>query len=189
MDTFSTEAHGSTTKGPYAGPGGMDWLLAFVCTVLIGLQFRFFMQAGMPQTALGYYWQEPGVPYFHLTALILDVAIIAATAWWIFRPALRRRFELITTWCAALGFAVVWGELVRASLPADRIYLLTEMPFQSVNNNGLFGSTVFAAYIVYKLPRGDRAWWLDFVLKSVLILGLYLVQLMLFNAFWQGGTA
>ncbi|QYK52391.1 MAG: hypothetical protein KF824_08990 [Fimbriimonadaceae bacterium] len=180
---------GAPAKGKYHGPGWAEWLLGFAATALAATQLRSFLEDVAPQTALSYYYQEPGIRVFHVAAMTVDLLIVLCVAFWIFvwRKAVVWGTGIMI-FCA-LGAGIIWIELIRAVQPiSGRVYQLEGLPFYPVNNMGILGAGVFVGYIALKLPMGEIGKFAQTMTKIALWIGMLGVQWILFEQV-AGGRA
>lgn len=164
-------------RGTYQGPGLLDWLLGFACTILIGLEFKNFIAASSPQTSIGYYWQEPFVRQIHAGAIVLNFLALAVMGIWIFRPTMRKIMSILLLSVALLSFLLIWTELVLFFAPRQRFYLMSGVPFWPIVNLGLYGSTLYFGYMLFKLPKPKnmKLHWV-IILKIMIVIGTFLLQ-------------
>jgi len=173
---------GETTKGSYSGPGWPEWLLCVAATTLIALGILTFRSAADPQTADRYYFEQGWVTPLHATAIVLDVAILVATAIGIFLSRRRVKTESLLAALAYIGILLAWSEILIAvrSQPTE-LYRLTQLPYRPMNNSGLLGAQVFASYLVFKLPPGRLGGWSNFWIRFAIALGVLVAQLLIFD--------
>lgn len=178
----STSQPGDPAKGKYHGPGWAEWLLGFAASALAATQLRSFLEDVAPQTALSYYFQEPGMRNFHAAAMVIDLLIVVCVALWIF---MWRKAQIWATGImvlCAVGASLVWTELMRAAQPAaERVYKLDGLPFYPINNMGILGAGIFVGYIALKLPMGEIGKFAQIMTKVVLLIGMIGVQWILFE--------
>lgn len=117
----------------------------------------------------------------HLIGLCIAVFTILGIVGWIAFPAISKIAELSVRILAAIGFALVWIELAMASGMADARFLLNDLPFRPINNLGIVGATIFGAYFLVKLPQGTLKPLPTLLIKTSLLLGLYVVQAVFFD--------
>lgn len=178
---------GAPAKGKYQGPGWAEWLLGFGVTALAATQLRSFLDDVAPQTALSYYYQEPGVRTFHVLAMGIDLLIVCLVALWIF---VWRKAEIwaigIVILCTA-GAGLAWFEIVRAINPiSDKVYELEGLPFYPINNLGILGAGIFVGYIALKLPMGEIGKFAQAMTKIALVVSMIGVQWILFEQVARG---
>ena len=173
---------GSPAKGEYCGPGWSEWILGFWCTLLAGTQIRAFQNVPPQQSALSYYFQEPGVRTFHLCAIFIDFAIVLTVGVWIFASRKAEVWSFLRAALCISGLVIGWAELFNAVKPLDsRVYVLEGLPFSPLNNAGLLGSAVFIGYFAMKVPTGVLSKFAAVLMKLLLWIGLFGVQLILFE--------
>lgn len=173
---------GSPAKGEYHGPGWSEWILGFGCTILAATQLRSIYSSPEQQTALSYYFQEPGIRAFHVAGATIDFAIVIVVAAWIFAAKKAEIWGFLLMALCMGGLVVGWAELVHALTPnPNRVYVLQGLPFSPVNNAGLLGAAVFMGYFATKVPMGSMGMFVKLALKVALWVGLFGVQWILFE--------
>lgn len=182
VKTMSIEMPGTPAQGKYQGPGWAEWLLGFACTILAATQLLSILRDPAPQTALSYYYQEPGVRAFHVAGLVIDFLIVLVVTVWIFAWKKAEIWQVLLMALCLTGFVLSWTELYRAIAPDPfRVYLLEGLPFGPINNKGLLGASVFVGFFAMKLPLGSIGQFAKVILRLILWVAIFGVQWMLFE--------
>lgn len=71
----------------------------------------------------------------------------------------------------------------------DPRFLLEGLPFQPLNNLGVIGATVFASYLVFKMPPGRLRPLVATAIKASFVVGTYILQLVAYESFGFGAYA
>lgn len=160
-----------------SGPSGKEWALSLATTVLLGNQVLELRTMSTAQTGEQYYSQTPGVRPLQGAAVAVDALIVGCTLAWIVLAKLGPYFRSAVFVLALLGLGLVWTELLVAAGTLDSpIFRLTELPIRPTNNLGVVGGTVFFAYLVMRGPRGKLAKWQSATVKTLLVLGFWMLQ-------------
>ncbi|HXH60727.1 MAG TPA: hypothetical protein VNI20_05155 [Fimbriimonadaceae bacterium] len=160
----------------YDGPGLADWLVASACTLLFAANIQTNRMRQMVQSALSYYFDTPWVPQMHLVGNVIDGAIFAFAAVWLM-TRFTKFAEVAMIVLAAVGMVLCWVELVYAvHVSTHSIYVLSDLPFQPINNVGVVGAQVFGSYLILKSASGSLKGWRAWLVKGALAVGLWLFQ-------------
>lgn len=175
---------GDNARGEYQGPGWAEWLLGLAATALAATQLRALIETPPPQTALGYYFQEPYIRLAHILATGVDLALVLTVAAWIFFWKKAELWSVIVAALCVAGAGLAWGELWLASKPdPTRVYTLQGLPFAPVNNMGLLGAAVFCGYLALKLPTGNMARIPSALTRLAIWVGFFGLQWILYDIF------
>jgi hypothetical protein len=167
----------TTERDAKAGPTGKEWALSLATTVLLGNQVFEMRSMSTAQTGERYYSQTPGVRPLQGAAVAVDALIVGCTLAWIVLAKLGPWFRQAVFLLALLGLGLVWTELLVAAGTLDsQVFRLTQLPIRPTNNLGVVGGTVFFAYMVTRGPRGKLAPWQSVMVKSLLVLGFWMLQ-------------
>lgn len=168
-------------RSDYHGPGWQDWLLSACATFLIGAEFRTQAARDTLQSSASYYFENEGVQLIHGVALAIDGSLLALAVVWI---ATRYKMfaERTMIMVAAAGFVLCWWEILFALwAQVGAVYVLTDLPFQPVNNLGMIGAQIFGSYLILKTPSGRMKPLPAVVVKVGLVVCLWVFQ----SVVWQ----
>lgn len=169
------------SEAKYTGPGWHEWvfglLMAGVGVVEVSNRGNF----ARAQFSYNYYAELPGVLLIHNLALVVIFVILATLSVWIAFPKFQHTGRMIVSISSICGFALIWIELIRAAAIRDPRFILYDLPLHPINNWGLIGSTIFAGYLILKLPSGKLKPLPANFIKSGFALSLYAIQFIIFE--------
>ena len=134
------------------------------------------------QSNYNYYAEIPGIQFIHNCAMFTTFGILATLTFWIAFPKFAHQCRIVVASLSVIGFGLVWVELIRAVTIRDPRFLLSELPLHPINNWGFVGSSVFAAYLIFKLPSGMLKTVPTILLKTAFALSLFAIQFIFFES-------
>lgn len=170
----------------YVGPGWREWVFSFAVTILTGNSLLASSNMDELLSAERFYRQVRWVSELHTAAYVVNIAIVALIALWIFMARRRVSFLWVIMALAAVGAVLCWIEIgIALGTQPNPIFVLRELPFRPINNLGLVGSQIFLMYLIFKIPQGGMKTWPALVVNLALSLCLWLLQLAVWEVVWS----
>jgi len=163
-----------------------DWLIIGFCLFFVSIECLSWLSTDgawaplNPRNPYFEYYANPVICFLALAAVVIDLLVLFAIFVW-------KRNTASTSLCIIIqlllgsAIALIWTELWYGStFYYGEIRDKQGLAF-SVNNFGLLGSTLFAAYLVWISPAGSKKpGWLK-MLKMIIITALTIGQVVVFN--------
>jgi hypothetical protein len=170
----------------YVGPGGREWAFSFAVTALTANSLMASVNMQELLSAERFYSAVPWVGTIHTAAYVVNVAILALVALWVFLSKRQVSFGWVIMALSVIGAILCWAEIgVALRTQPNPVFVLRELPFRPINNLGLAGAQVFLTYLVFKIPDGGMRTWPALVVKASLALCLWLLQLAIWEVVWK----